>query len=204
MANRGSIKTFSCAVAFAAASLVGGCTTGGLSASVQTASAPSAQPCQDWQSVASKPGQQWWAEQRWRYHSDDEARAAYAHLANDTPAWPDWFAPQDTTLPVGTRFEMAIGGGQTPEQPGSFGTFDDIRSKEDVYEYLAVRREWKPDITAVVTYEVVKTLPVETGPVGPQVDGKACALLPGRWSQFKMMAGDRMAYLRVVEVRRLP
>jgi hypothetical protein len=192
-------------VAFATVSLLAGCTTaGGISASRQIASAPSAQPCQGWQTVDSKPGQQWWAEQRWRYHSDDEARAAYVHLAKDTPAWPDWFAPQDTTLAVGTRFEMAIGSGQTPEQPGQFGTFDDIRSKQDVYEYLAVRHAWKPDITAVVTYEVVKTLPVETGPVGPQVDDGTCELLPGRWSQFKMTIGDRMTYLRVVEVRRLP
>ena len=153
----------------------------------------------------SPPGRAWWAEHRWRYPSDEAAAAAYRALADvpDPSPWPDWYRPYETTLPPGTRFQMAIGGAQTPDQPGSFGTFDRIGSVEEVREDLAVRTDWKPEVDRAVTYEVVRALPVRVGPIGPQVDPKLCVLLPGRWSQFQAMVekGTLRGYLKVLEVR---
>ena len=55
----------------------------------------------------------------------------------------------------------------------------------------------------MVTYEVVRELPVLIGPIGPQVDPGLCALLPGRWSQFeaRVAKGTLRSYLKVIEVR---
>ncbi|HYJ82883.1 MAG TPA: hypothetical protein VEW26_08600 [Allosphingosinicella sp.] len=153
--------------------------------------------------LQSRAGRAWWAENRWRYPGDAEAEAAYRRLAEQASPWPDWYRPYDAVLPPGTRFQMAIGGAQTPDQPGSFGTFDRIASVEDVREDLAVRSDWKPKVDRVVTYEVVEALPVLIGPVGPQIDSGLCALLPGRWSQFqaKVEKGTLRRYLKVIEVR---
>ncbi|MES2988091.1 MAG: hypothetical protein V4808_09320 [Pseudomonadota bacterium] len=154
-------------------------------------------------SLSSAPGKAWWREQRWRYASDEAAGAAYAALLDKTPAWPDWFVPADGTLAPGTRLQMALSPGQPETQPGGFATFDNIFGAGDVRQYLAVREAWKPKVDRVVTYEVIKELPVQIGPVGPQVDPQLCVMLPGRWSQAKMLvpAEARMEYLRVIEVR---
>lgn len=155
--------------------------------------------------LQSPPGRAWWSEHRWRYSSDEAAADAYRQLADvpDPSPWPDWYRPYETVLAPGTRFQMAIGGAQTPDQPGSFGTFDRIGSVEDVREDLAVRTDWKPQVDRVVTYEVVRELPVKIGPIGPQVDPKLCVLLPGRWSQFQALVekGTLRTYLKVLEVR---
>ena len=151
----------------------------------------------------SPPGKRWWQDNSWRYASKDEAALAYQRLAQEASPWPDWYRPYETVLPPGTRFQMAIGGAQTPDQPGSFGTFDRIASVADVREDLAVRSDWKPKVDRVVTYEVVRELPVRVGPIGPQVDPGLCALLPGRWSQFQALVekGTLRGYLKVLEVR---
>ena len=166
-------------------------------------SAGSAASCRSGATLQSPPGRKWWAENRWRYASDETAAAAYRTLAEQASPWPDWYRPYVTTLPPGTRFQMAIGGAQTPDQPGSFGTFDRIASVADVREDLAVRSDWKPKVDRVVTYEVVRDLPVRVGPIGPQVDPGLCALLPGRWSQFQALVekGTLRSYLKVLEVR---
>lgn len=153
----------------------------------------------------SPPGRAWWAANRWRYQTDEAAAAAYRQLADvtDPSPWPEWYRPYETVLAPGTRFQMAIGGAQTPDQPGSFGTFDRIGSVEEVREDLAVRSDWKPQVDRVVTYEVARELPVRIGPIGPQVDPKLCVLLPGRWSQFQALVekGTLRDYLKVIEVR---
>ncbi|HEX6376827.1 MAG TPA: hypothetical protein VFZ91_14040 [Allosphingosinicella sp.] len=153
--------------------------------------------------LQSPPGRAWWDENRWRYRSDAEAADAYRQLAEKASPWPDWYQPYEQVLAPGTRFQMAIGGTQTPDSPGNWGTFDRVRSVEDVREYLAVRSDWKPKVDRVVTYEVVRALKVLIGPIGPQVDPGLCALLPGRWSQFKALPadGDLRSYLKVLDVR---
>ena len=164
--------------------------------------------CADWQSVRSVPGQRWWAEQRWRFRSDQEAEQAYARLASATPSpWPDWFAaPGEAvptrTLPPGTRFQMALGVGQPAEKPGRFGTFDRILSVAEVRANLAVRTAWKPAIDRVVTYEVTRPIAVRIGPIGPLVDDRTCALLPGRWSHFEVIdPAGLIDHLTIVEIR---
>lgn len=175
-------------------------------ASAQPARLATAAPagsCAGGATLQSPPGKSWLEENRWRYASDEAAAAAYRELADKASPWPDWYRPYETRLPPGTRFQMAIGGGQTPDQPGSFGTFDRIGSVADVREDLAVRSDWKPKVDRVVTYEVVRELPVRIGPIGPQVDPGLCALLPGRWSQFQALVekGTLRGYLKVIEVR---
>lgn len=159
--------------------------------------------CASGSDLQSRAGRAWWSENRWRFPSDEAAAAAFRNLAEQASPWPDWYRPYETTLAPGTRFQMAIGGAQTPDQPGSFGTFDRIGSVADVREDLAVRSDWKPQVDRVVTYEVVRELPVRIGPIGPQVDPGLCALLPGRWSQFQALVekGTLRGYLKVVEVR---
>jgi len=41
---------------------------------------------------------------------------------------------------------------------------------------------------------------VHVGPIGPQVDPDACALLPGRFSQFEMLVArdQRVHYVQLV------
>ena len=153
--------------------------------------------------LSSPPGRAWMREQGWRFASEADAAAAYSALAAQASPWPDWVTPQDVVLPPGTRFQMAIGGGQTSAQPGAFGTFDNIDKVEEVRSNLAVKRAWKADVDRVVTYEVVRPLPAKVGPVGPQVDGEACRLLEGRWSQLQMQVppAERMTYLKVVGER---
>ena len=172
-------------------------------ANAEAPAAATTPPCADYQSVASRPGQAWWAEQRWRYATDAEAEAAYKAIAVGQSPWPNWFTPGQSTLAPGTRFQMAMAPGQPNDQPGGFGTFDLIDDVDDVREYLAVLVDWKPAVDRVVTYEVVAAIDVKTGPVGPQVDPKRCALLPGRWSQFQMLVppAERMRHLKVIEVR---
>ena len=196
-----TIETMPCR-AFAAVmalALLSGCTAAG--GADRPASASTAQ-C-DTQSIDSRPGRIWWKEQRWRYASDTDAVAAYQAIATGSDPWPNWFTPNEQQLAVGTRFQMALGKGQPETSPGAFGTFDNIESVRDVRVHLAVEYAWKPEIDRVVTYEVIKPMPVKIGPIGPQADPHGCAWLPGRWSQLQMMvpAANRIDYLKVLAVR---
>lgn len=188
------LKAIGCA---ALALALSGCAGTG---SPRTASAP--QECHA-ERIESEPGRAWWAAQRWRYADDASAMTAYARLLTGQSPWPDWFTPTKSILPAGTRLQMAIGGGQTPQQPGGFATFDFIRSVDDVRDYLAVLRAWKPQVDSVVTYETTQPVEVNVGPIGPQVDPLACRLLWGRWSQVQLLLqpAQRMSVLRVVDVR---
>jgi hypothetical protein len=159
------------------------------------------------------------AAQGWRYATPAAATAAYLALVNNQSPWPDWYvptatnpatkgvlaAPPITTLPVGTRFQMALQAGQKSDAPGGWGTFDYIASVEDVREFLAVTHAFKSNPDRVVTYEVTQLLPVIIGPIGPQVDAQTCEYLPGRWSQFNMVPAwnEVKNYLKVVEVRNI-
>lgn len=171
-------------------------------------------PICDYTSIASPPGQQWTREHGWRFADPAMAELAYRTLALGLSPWPDWFTPPYAVLQSGTRFQMAIGPEhptdpnqrpQTPQQPGGWGTFALIDSVEEVRQHLAVQRRFKEQIDRVVTYQVTQPMPVLIGPVGPQVDSEACALLEGRWSQFQMIVpwNQRMDYLQVVEVRNI-
>jgi hypothetical protein len=145
----------------------------------------------------------WWSDQRWRYATDAEAEAAYQALVARESPWAEWHQSDLVALPAGLRFQMAVAPGQPTDRPGAFGTFDRIPSVEFVRLSLAVKTAWKPAIDRVVTYEITAPMIVDVGTVGPQIDGPADRYLPGGGSQFQMMvpAAERMAHLRVVEVR---
>lgn len=174
--------------------------------------AMAAEPCNAG-SLDSVPGKAWNEAYGWRYDTsqnpDPQQRdsenlknrqTAYTQLVTQTPAWPDWFQPPIAILPVGTVFNMAMSKGQKDDQLGRFGTFDRIASVSEAREYLAVLKAWKPDIDRVNRYRVTEVLPVHVGPIGPQVDPDACALLPGRFSQFEMLVArdQQVHYVQLV------
>lgn len=145
----------------------------------------------------------WARGNRWRYHDDAEAAAAYSRLVSSQSPWPEWHQAQIVNLPAGLRFEMALAPGQPPEKPGAFGTFDRIPDARFVRYSLAVKTAWKPVVDRVVTFEIVDPLPADTGLVGPQIDADAGLYLPGGASQLEMKvpAAERIAHLRIVSVR---
>ena len=177
-------------------------------------------------SATSAAGEAWLAENQWRYGNPDDpdpvkakaasdaARAAFETIVDKQSPWPNWFEPADSALPVGTRFQMAMGPkdptalskyGQKDDEPGGWGTFNNIKTAKDVREYLAVLPEFKPEIDRINTYVVIIPMPVQMGPVGPQVEKNGCMLLPGGWSQFNIMADklDRIKYLALESSRLL-
>jgi len=145
----------------------------------------------------------WWRDNRWRYADDAQANAAYDRLVVSQSPWPEWHQAEVVNLPAGLRFQMALAPGQPVDKPGAFGTFDWIPNARFVRYALAVKVAWKPVVDRVVTYEIVDPLPADTGVVGPQIDGDANLYLPGGASQLEMKvpAAERIAHLRVVEVR---
>src|SRR5205807_9898827 len=107
------------------------------------------------------PKAYWERANRWRYHDDAEADAAYQRLLVRQSPWPEWHQPHIVNLPAGLRFEMALAPGQPPDRPGAFGTFDRIADVRFVRFSLAVKTAWKPAIDRVVTFEVTDPLPAE-------------------------------------------
>jgi hypothetical protein len=144
----------------------------------------------------------WSNDNRWRYHDEGEADAAYQRLLQQQSAWPEWHQVELVTLPAGLRFEMALSPGQPPERPGAFGTFDRIPDVRYVRQRLAVKVAWKPSIDRVATFEIVEPLAADTGTVGPQIDAEA-GYLPGGGSQFEMKvpAAERSRHLKLVAIR---
>lgn len=65
---------------------------------------------------------------------------------------------------------------------------------------LAVKQEWKPDVDRVATYRVKLALPIQEGPVGPQVDKVAGRVLEGGGNQIEMLVDrdERMSFLEVI------
>lgn len=165
----------------------------------------------------SPAGQIWLAENQWRYGNPDdpdpkkakEARekavAALNAIEVGQSPWPNWFDPADSVLPSGTRFQMAMSAGQADDRPGGWGTFNNIKTVQDVRDYLAVLPEFKPDIDRINTYVVGIAMPVQMGPVGPQIDATKCTLLPGGWSQFNMLSSppDRVKYFSLESSRKI-
>lgn len=96
---------------------------------------------------------------------------------------------------------MAVSPGQPATRPGGFATFDEIPTKAFVRNEPGVKNEWKPDIDRVITYEVVKPLPVKRGTVGPQIDKGAGTYLERGKSQVEMLVpyDQRTDYLKVID-----
>ena len=134
-----------------------------------------------------------------------EASAAYKKLLAEESPWPKGYVPQRSILKPGTRFEMALETGQPANRPGAFGTFDNISDTNFVRYDLAVKTAFKSDIDRVATYEVIKELPTNLGPVGPQIDLITGHYLPGGKSQLEMLVPktERMNYIKNVGERKI-
>lgn len=144
--------------------------------------------------------QAWKADNGPNYGSVENQVDAYKRLVGGESPWPDGFAPVDNTLPVGSKFRMALAPGQPVTSPGGFGTMDAIPNAGYVRKDLAVKSAWKPDLNGVAEYEVTQPLPVQQGPVGPQIDLQTNSYLPGGGTQFKLntpKGQSRMDYLNV-------
>ncbi|MFH0373671.1 hypothetical protein [Streptococcus sp. A22] len=129
----------------------------------------------------------------------------YLELVKGQSPWPKGFIPEKRVLKGGDMFEMALSPGQEDFQPGGFAT--DVGTITDVNyvrNKLAVKVDWKGDIDRVVVYKVKDglELPVQVGPVGPQIDLKVDKYLPGGAGQKEFLLPreiDRMDYLDVIE-----
>ncbi|WP_160724835.1 hypothetical protein [Bacillus sp. USDA818B3_A] len=135
-----------------------------------------------------------------------EASEAYIRLVKEQSPWPDGYVPKDSILKEGETFQMALASGQPLTTPGRFSTKDHITSVEFVRNQLAVKSDWKADCSVVVEYRVKagKELPVQTGPVGPQIDVNADKYLSGGASQIFIKLDrsvNMMDYLEIVSVR---
>ena len=85
--------------------------------------------------------------------------------------------------PSGMHIDMAMSPGQT--RPGGFGTLDHIPDVDFVRNNLAVRPDWKPEVSHVQTFEVPAGTRVQVGPVGPQsLDG---VTYPGGANQVEIL-----------------
>ncbi len=97
---------------------------------------------------------------------------------------------------------MAYEHGQDIKWIGGFGTTDEIPNKSYFRNQLAVKEEWKEELDRVVTFRVIKPLPILLGPVGPQVDAKTNTYLSGGGSQIAMQINPKKRgdYLDVISV----
>ncbi len=86
-----------------------------------------------------------------------------ASRANPWPAGNNGVA---MPAPQGTRIELAMSPGQT--RPGGFGTLDHIPDVDFARNNLAIRPDWKAEISHVQAFEVPPGVQIQVGPVGPQ------------------------------------
>ena len=92
----------------------------------------------------------WWADHRWRYRDDEEARARLSRARRAPIALAGMASGRTSSrCPAGLRFQMALAPGQPTDRPGAFGTFDRIPDVAFVRPSLAVKLAWKPAIDRV-------------------------------------------------------
>ncbi|WP_052680690.1 hypothetical protein [Streptomyces sp. NRRL F-4428] len=99
---------------------------------------------------------------------------------------------------------MAISQGQT--RPGGFGTFDDVPNQQYVRAQLAVRTDWKTDVSLLQRYPMSDGDPilVQESIIGPQMDPKP-GHLPGGGTQIEIMEfGDRARLIPVGPPTEIP
>ncbi len=90
-------------------------------------------------------------------------------------------------LSVGDRFYMYLSDGQIGDQLflGAYATPEAYTNENEVREKLAIRSDWKPDITIRVELEVKQEITVEESMVRHQWDPVAKETLIGGGWQFK-------------------
>ncbi|NXY95119.1 RHS domain-containing protein [Streptomyces sp. BR123] len=104
----------------------------------------------------------------------------------------------------GEEFNMVISRGQT--DPGGFGTFDDVPNQQYVRDQMAVRTDWKPDVSLLQRYRISDGDPilVQESIIGPQMDEKL-GRLPGGGTQIEIMEfTDRARLIPVGPPKEIP
>jgi len=131
----------------------------------------------------------------------------------------DHRAPEDPRQPIesfpapeGTRIEMAVSPGQIDpvtgqvDSPGGFGSQDRIESAAQVRNDLAVKEEFKDQVTHVQEFEVRTGTQIQPSTVGPQVNPDG-TVISGGGSQVEILVprAERNNVLTPVgEARLLP
>jgi RHS repeat-associated protein len=103
--------------------------------------------------------------------------------------------------PLGMEIEMAMAPGQI--NPGEFGTLDTIPDMAYVRGDLAVIPSFKPVISHVQRFQVPAGVQIQTGIVGPQVEGGI--VYPGGATQVQILNfADRARLIPIGAPRPLP
>ncbi|MQY16188.1 hypothetical protein SRB5_63840 [Streptomyces sp. RB5] len=107
----------------------------------------------------------------------------------------------------GEEFNMVISRGQPPSRPGGFGTFDTIPDQRFVREQLAIRSDWKPDVSLVQRYRVPDDgteFRIQESVIGPQTDPNL-GHLPGGGTQLEILnPADRSRLIPVGDPVEIP
>ena len=125
----------------------------------------------------------------------------YFKLVNEQSPWPDGYNPTPNLLSIGEKINIAMSPEQSNNRPGGWASFDSYPDENAIRNSLAITSEFKPEIDRVNVYEVIKTLPVNEGTVGPQIDLGLDVYFPGGGSQVQLNVPPplRMKYLNYVE-----
>ena len=107
----------------------------------------------------------------------------------------------------GEEFNMVLSAPQSNTTPGRFGTFDDIPNQSYAREQLAIRSDWKPDVSKVQRYRIPDGDPIriQESVVGPQPDPGLGRELPGGGTQLEILDNaDRARLIPVGDPADLP
>nr|WP_084223957.1 RHS repeat-associated core domain-containing protein [Kitasatospora cheerisanensis] len=97
----------------------------------------------------------------------------------------------------GETFNMVISRGQSVSRPGGFGTFDDVPNQEFVRRQLAIRTDWKSDVSLVQRYAFPahgEPIRIQESVIGPQ-DDPLLGHLPGGATQLEILKFEDRARL---------
>lgn len=109
-------------------------------------------------------------------------------------------------LAPGEEFNMVLSKGQPASKPGGFGTFDDVPDQAFARDSLAIRTDWKSDVSLVQRYRAPSDGPrirVQESIVGPQQD-PVLGYLGGGANQLEILNfADRARLLPIGKQREL-
>ncbi|MFB7978452.1 putative T7SS-secreted protein [Streptomyces vinaceus] len=89
----------------------------------------------------------------------------------------------------GEEFNMVLSKGQSPSTPGGFGTFDDVPNQQFVRDQLAIRTDWKDDVSMLQRYRIPEggdPIRIQESIIGPQTD-PTLGHLPGGAGQLEIL-----------------
>jgi RHS repeat-associated protein len=89
----------------------------------------------------------------------------------------------------GEEFNMVLSAGQPNTSPGAFGSFEDIPSQSYARNNLAIRSDWKADVSYVQRYRFPSGEPIriQQSMVGPQYDSGSGRILVGGAQQLEIL-----------------